>query len=331
MKVSLRRLLFAFGIGLLLALAACSPNEPATGDLSEATPPADAAEPDSTVPGSSPMDGFPRTLVDGIGTTLILEAPPQRIFSGAVAIDNILLEIADPSTVAAVTLFATDPVYSYVVDKVDENMMLVDALNPELVIAADPDLVLVASWNDADAIRQIQELGYPVYTFTTFGGLEDALLNIATIGALTGEEEAAQALIDQFYREYGQIAAAVAGRERPTVLYWNDWGSTTGTDTAVDSIIRYAGGINLAAEHGIEGWQVVDAEWILSLDPDVIITDAHHEFQARLADHPALSRLTAVRTNRVYYIDHMGALNHHFILAIEELARHLHPDAFVDQ
>lgn len=209
-------------------------------------------------------------------------------------------------------------------------MLLIDALNPEFALLADPDIVLVASWNDADAVRQIRELGYPVYTFTAFGDIDDALENIARVGEILGEEAAAQRLIDDFYARYGRIAAAIAGRERPTVLYWNDWGSTAGTDTAVDGIIRYAGGINLAAEAGIEGWQLVDDEWILAMDPDVIITDAYHEFQARLEDHPALGSLKAVQTGRVYYIDHLGALNHHFILAIDQLARLLHPDAFTD-
>ncbi len=276
-------------------------------------------------------NAFPRTVIDGTGAEIVLDEPPQRIFSTAAAIDNILLSVVDPERVVAVTIYATLEGYSYVADRVAPHMMIVETLNGEQVLAANPDIVLVASWNDPDAVAQIKSLGMNVYTFTAFGGIEDALENIARIGEITGAEAEAQKLIDEFYRKYGEIAARIAGREKPTVLYWNDWGSTAGTDTAVDGIIRYAGGENIAATVGIEGWQIIDAEFILQLDPDVIITDANPEFAARLENDPVLESLTAVRTGRVYYISHTDALNHHFILAIEELARKLHPDAFVEQ
>lgn len=274
------------------------------------------------------VNAFPRTVIDGTGEEIVLHEPPQRIFSTAAAIDNLLLSIVDPERVVAITMYTTLEDYSYVADRVEPHMMIVETLNVEQVLAANPDIILVASWNDPDAVAQIKSLGMKVYTFTAFGGIEDALENIARVGEITGSEAEAQQLIDEFYRRYGSIAARIIGREKPTVLYWNDWGSTAGTDTAVDGIIRYAGGENIAATVGIEGWQIIDAEFILQVDPDVIITDANPEFAARLEDDPVFGSLTAMKTGRVYYIPHTDALNHHFILAIEALAQKLHPDAF---
>lgn len=277
------------------------------------------------------VSAFPRTVVDGTGAEIVLNEPPQRIFSTGVAIDNLLLSIIDPERVAAVTSFATQEGYSYVADRVAPHMLIVEALNAEQALAANPDIVLVASWNDPDAVAQIKALGLKVYTFTAFGGIQDALENITRIGEITGSEAEAQNLIDEFYTQYGAIAARVIGRDKPTVLYWNDWGSTAGTDTAVDSIIRYAGGENIAATAGINDWQTIDAEFILQVDPDVIITDVNPDFAARLEGDAVLAQLSAVREGRVYAIPHMDALNHHFILAIEALARELHPDAFDEQ
>src|SRR5690625_1167689 len=92
---------------------------------------------------------FPRTVDDGLGNQLHLAAAPERIISTGLAMDNMLLTMVDPGRVVGVTRFATDPqAGSYVADWVRDHMVLVDALSPELVIAADPDLVLVASWND---------------------------------------------------------------------------------------------------------------------------------------------------------------------------------------
>ena len=41
-------------------------------------------------------DAFPRTVVDDIGQEIYLEAPPQRILSVGLAMDNILLSVTDP-------------------------------------------------------------------------------------------------------------------------------------------------------------------------------------------------------------------------------------------
>ena len=111
------------------------------------------------------------------------------------------MSIVDPERVVAITIYATLEDYSYVADRVEPHMMIVETLNVEQVLAANPDIILVASWNDPDAVAQIKSLGMKVYTFTAFGGIEDALENIARIGEITGSEAEAQQLIDEFYRQ----------------------------------------------------------------------------------------------------------------------------------
>lgn len=272
---------------------------------------------------------FPRTVTDGLGQELLLQTPPQRIFSTGLAMDNLLLSIVDPTRVVAVTRFATDPAMgSYVADKVTPQMILVDALSPEYVIAANPDIVLVASWNDPDAVEQIRRLGYPVYTFTAFDTINDALDNLRRVGQISGEEDSAEALINGFNDQYSAISNATAHREAPKVLYFNSWSSTVGTGTVIDDIIRYAGGRNVVSEAGIAGWPQIDYEFVLESNPDVIITDSGSDFAQALLNDPLLVTVNAVRDGRVYHIDHTGALDHHLILAVSQLAELLHPEAF---
>ena len=271
---------------------------------------------------------FPRTLVDGAGRQVHLAAPPQRIFSATLATDNIVLSIVDPARVVGVTIYAKDPTGSYVVDKVQPHMTVVEALSPELVIAARPDVVLVASWSSPDAVTQLQELGIPVYVFSAFDTVADAMENIRRVGEIAGEEERAQELIDGFYAQVAEIEARVAGRPRPRVLSMNSWGNTTGLNTPLHDIIEMAGGINAAAEAGIAGWQEINPETVIQLNPDVIVTESGEEFVQRVLADSALQSVKAVREGRVYALDHTGALNHHFILAIRQLAELLHPEAF---
>lgn len=279
---------------------------------------------------ASAAGAFPRTVVDDIGQEIYLEAPPQRILSVGLAMDNILLSVTDPSRVVGVTTLATDPQWSYVADLVSPHMTLVQQLNAEQVLALAPDIVLVAAWNDPDVVHQLRELGIRLYTFAAFDTVADALDNIARIGEITGDDDRAQALIDEFYRRYGQIAFRIAGRERPLVLSWDDWGTTAGPGMSIHDVIELAGGVNAAARHGIRGWHTIDAEAVIQMNPDVIVTPSGAEFARRIQNDPVLQSVDAVRNGRVYHIEHMEALNHHFIEAIETLARTLHPEAFVD-
>lgn len=274
--------------------------------------------------------GFPRTVVDGLGHEIYLESPPQRIMSVGLAMDNILLSITDPERVVGVTTLATDPVWSYVADKVAPHMSLIAQLNAEQVLALQPDIVLVAAWNDPDVVHQLRDLGIVLYTFTTFDTVADALENIARIGAITGDDDRAQTLIDDFFRRYGEIAFRIAGRERPRVLSWDDWGATAGPGMSIHDVIELAGGVNVAAEYGISGWHTIDTEALIEMNPDVIVTPSGRAFAETIQNDGVLQSVSAVRYGRVYYIEHMEALNHHFIEAIDQLARILHPEAFID-
>ena len=272
--------------------------------------------------------GFPRVVVDGLGNEIVINTPPQRIFSTGLAIDNILLSIVAPERVAGVTRFAADSSGSYVADKLAGHMMIIDALNAEMVVAARPDIVLVASWSNQDEVRQIQDLGFDVYTFTGFSTVGDALDNIRRVGEITGDEVEAERLIGEFWQRYETIAGRIGDARRPTVLSWDSWSTTTGVGTSMHDIIEMAGGTNLAAVRGIEGWQTIDAEAIIAMAPEVIVTHESEEFAQRILDDPALQTVPAVQNGRVYSVDHAEALNHHFILAIEQLAMYLHPEAF---
>lgn len=310
-------------LALFGAVFAALPLAPAAQAQGASAPPQEPPAPEAACSGE-----FPRVVVDGTGKEIALEAPPQRIFSTALAVDNILLSIVPPERVIGVTRYAADPAGSYVMDKLADHMVIIDALNAELVVASRPDIVLVASWSNQDEVRQIEALGFKVYTFTGFSSVQDALDNIRRIGEITGCEAEAQALINGFWSRYEQIARRIEGRERPKVLSWDSWSTTTGLGTSMHDIIEMAGGTNLAAVHGIQGWQVIDAETIIAMAPDVIITHEKGGFVEKILNDPALQGVPAVRNGRVYTIEHAEALNHHFILAIEQLAKLLHPEAF---
>src|SRR5690606_37393825 len=171
-------------------------------------------------------------------------------------------------------------------------------LNAELVVATQPDIVLVASWSNQDEVRQIEALGYKVYTFTSFSTVDDGLETVRRIGEITGFEAEAEALIAEFWRRYEKVAQRIQGRERPAVLSWDGWSTTTGLGTAMHDIIEMAGGTNLAANHGIQGWQMIDAETIIAMAPEVIVTYKGPEFVGGMLNDPALKSVPAPKSGR---------------------------------
>ena len=93
-------------------------------------------------------------------------------------------------------------------------------------------------------------------------------------------------------------------------------------------IIEMAGGTNLAAVHGIQGWQVIDAETIIAMAPEVIVTYEGPEVVARILNDPVLQNVPAVRERPGVLGGPYGSREPYYILAIEELAEYLHPEAF---
>jgi len=278
-------------------------------------------------PGCS-ASGFPRTVVDGLGREIFLAEPPQRIFSATLATDSILLSMVDPSRIVGVTVFAADPSYSFVADKVAGHMAKIEQLNAEVVLASRPDIVLVAFFNNQDVVRQMRDLGLKVYTFTGFSSVLDVIDNIERIGEITGCEAAAAAIVNATYERYGRVAAKIAPRPRPAVLYWDNWGSTAGSESTLHDIIQMAGGDNVAARHGITGWNVIDVESVVAMNPEVIITSYAPEFVQEILNNPALQEVPAVKAGRVYFLSNIDAPDHRIFDVIEELARLLHPEAF---
>src|SRR5690606_5167325 len=278
--------------------------------------------------GAWAADGFPRTVVDELGRVIGSERPPRRGVSWCLARATILGSLTDPRRVVGVTRYAVDAAQSYVVDRVGDHMVIVDALNAEQVLAAEPDIVLITDWNDPDVVRQLRDLGVRMYTFTGFDSVEDALDMILRIGEITGDDQRAAALVEAFRQRAVQVAQATAGRPRPKVLYLDDWWATVGPGIAYHDMIEMAGGINVAAEYGIQGWQPIDPEAVLEMNPDVIITSKGEAWLDQLRAAPVVQAVTAGREGRLYHLDHMEIHSQHYIRAIEELAALLHPEAF---
>jgi iron complex transport system substrate-binding protein len=164
--------------------------------------------------------------------------------------------------------------------------------------------------------------------------LADVLADIRRVGALTGREAAAEALLGELDRRLAAVRAAVAGRPRPRVLAleWLDPPFAGGH--WVPEMIALAGGTDAVAAPGDHSARLT-WEQVAAADPDVIVAmpcgfdeAGAGEQLATIAGRPEWRALRAVREGQVHPVDANGCFSRpgpRLVDGIERLAAIFHP------
>jgi iron complex transport system substrate-binding protein len=202
-------------------------------------------------------------------------------------------------------------------------------VSTEAILAARPDILLVQMAEKSfDAVRSSnREIKVEHFDIET---LEDVGLAMERIGRLAGKEEIGSRAKAEFQDRLAKVAARVAGKGRPKVLFvmgYQDNISTVGGNTFVGEMIQAAGGQNVAA--AASGWIDTNRDYILSKAPDVVVcwTDAGQEAAAK-AHWSSLPGLPAAATGRVFAVSdrYWTIPTGRTAGLVEELAQMIHPD-----
>jgi iron complex transport system substrate-binding protein len=259
-------------------------------------------------------------------------AKPRRIVSANLGADQILMDLV-PERMLSVSYLSADPRLSHVAAAVETvpHKVKTDA---EQILALAPDLVVLGRMSPAAVFSPLEESGARVFRFTEYQSIEGIIETIRQLGEAVGEQERAADLAAAMNHRLHRVCDWVGEARRPGVLYYNLGGFTSGTGTFVDSIIRAAGGDNLAVELGITGSKRLSLEYLFVLDPDVLVVMAPGRWSPRAEEeflaHPAVRRLRAFRERRIFSLParYLFAPSHHVVQAVEDLARFIHPKGF---
>jgi iron complex transport system substrate-binding protein len=156
---------------------------------------------------------------------------------------------------------------------------------------------------------------------------------LTRLGALADREARAAEVVAALEGRVRAVAARVAARPRPRVLYvvWPEPLIVPGRGAAVTELIELAGGASVSAD-GPEGYPRYSVEAAVARGPEVIILARHGAGTAPYAREKweRFADLPAIRAGRLHAVD--GDLFHRFgprvVDALEILARLLHPEAF---
>lgn len=221
-------------------------------------------------------------------------AKPARVVSINLCTDQNLLVLADRERIRSVSHVAAQPAYSTVA--ADVAGIPLNHGGSEEILPLDPDLIVAGRLTARSTVLMLQRLGYTVVALDISRSLADIRDRVAEMGRALGEDDRAAAVIAAFDSRLRALQADI-GAERPTALYLQPNGYTSGRNSLVGDIIEQAGFENLGASLGIDGFGHLPLEKVLAAAPDVLITDEDRPSTPALAyealEHPAIGALFA--------------------------------------
>jgi iron complex transport system substrate-binding protein len=220
------------------------------------------------------------------------EPAPRRVVSIGACLDPILLALADPGQIAALSHFARDPLTSTVAEQA--RGFAITHESAEEVVALDPDLVLASKRSGLYARTALKARGLRVEEFDVPSSVEASLEQVRTIAALVGQPDRGEALVARI--EAALVAAAPKpGEPRLRALVYQSGGLAAGPATLLGEMLERCGFENGAARYGLRKWGSVSLERVLADPPQVLLAGARAEgaptWADRVIDHPALESL----------------------------------------
>jgi iron complex transport system substrate-binding protein len=250
---------------------------------------------------------YPRDAVDSDEVTVSIARPAHRIVSQYWSIDEFVYSVLPPQDVVAVSQSAYTEEISNVYQSVQQFKPAV-ATDPERVVALDPDLMFVSNSGRADYTSLARSSGVPVYRMeTNFETLDQIEQNIRLVGYLTGQDESAAKETSRFHAAIEKaVSLRPPGSPKPRILGLGGRYSY-GSKTLFQDIVTKLGGVNVAADNGIVGYDSLNFEQIIRWDPEWIVagakTGSTKQVLATLLSDPAISLTQAARNGHIVVLD----------------------------
>ncbi len=280
--------------------------------------------------------GWPRQ-VEGLNGIIEIPAKPQRIITASIGHDEMVIAIAPVARLVAVGGVSKNATYSNVAVHVQDKPEI--TRDPETIIAQNPDVVVTSPHFTAELVDALSRVGIPAIQTELDHGAEARINNILLLGYILGEEARALEFAQEVRgRHEALIDVTGAKQSKPRVLALTSYSDdlwVAGAGSTEGSVIEAAGGVNAAADQGVEGNQTTSREGVIAMNPDIIVIPqpvefGAEEFRERLRSDQALQEVPAIQDGRVYVVEskHFTTLSYWNIRGAEDLARILWPDDF---
>jgi iron complex transport system substrate-binding protein len=231
-------------------------------------------------------------LLSGLAQSAAADPAPRRVVSLNPCLDAILLEVADPGQIAALSRYSASPRQSAIAAR--------SARFPhtwgsaEEVAALKPDLVLTSGMGAMALSGVLPRLKVRAASFTVPSSVDESLAQIDMVARLVGHPERGEAL-DARIRAVLAAAQPRPGEPRLGALIYEYHGLASGPGTLVDELMRRTGFDNRAPRYGLKRTGAVPLDALLADPPQVLLSGRLAPDEPAWADrvlgHPALKAL----------------------------------------
>ncbi|HSP29707.1 MAG TPA: ABC transporter substrate-binding protein [Ilumatobacteraceae bacterium] len=256
-----RRLLGAVA-GLALITAACGSDDSSSSGSSSTDP--------TVVETTSPESAAPDETVDSSTVTPSeSDGADQRVVSLSPTHTEMMFAIGAGDQLVAVDQFSDYPAEAQALP----NELSAFDNNVEAIAAYEPDLVLIGG--DFNGLGpQLDELGIAWWDGPASTTIDDTYRQIEELGAVTGRDAEADALVASMQAEIDEIVASTPVPTEPLTVFHelDDTLFSLDSTTLFGELYGLLGLRNIAdtAEGDSGGYPQLNAEFVVSADPDFI-------------------------------------------------------------
>lgn len=198
---------------------------------------------------------------------------PMRIVSLNLCLDTLLLELAPPERIAAISHYALDPYRSMIAERA--KTLPITYETAEEIVALRPDLVLTSRHSAPGTRHALTRVGVHFELFDVPKSIDASIAQVRQMAALLHRKEAGEALVARIEaaieaarppKNFVPLSAAVyhAADYQPDAL-------TAGINTVTGQLMRVAGLDNVAERYGIKTYSPLSLELLVSAPPQVLL------------------------------------------------------------
>jgi len=256
-----------------------------------------------------------------------------RVVSQTVGTDELLLALAEPGQIAALSHLARNPDYCVAAEEARRYPSLSSNGDAESVLRFNPTLVLCTDYTRTEMVAQLRRSGTRVVIFDRYFTLADSYANLRTLGRELGSEKRAERIIAGCEGRVAALEARLMHASKVRVIAPSTFGMIPGSQSTFQDLCDHAGADNLACTLGhIIGHGVQPSEAMLTWPVDCVVV-AGADLGSALAPFrtlPPYEFMPAIKAGRAVLLPpaQLGCVSHLRVEGYEILARQLHPEAF---
>lgn len=200
--------------------------------------------------------------------------------------DAILLELADPDQIGAISHYSHDEKSSSSDSSLARKFPAIGQ-SAEEIIALQPALVLAGGHISASTLEALKQMDIKVLQSPVANNIAQSHEQIMSIAKAIGQEKRGIAMIAKID---ASLDSARPRNAKPIpAIVWQGGGLVPGKDTLIDEIMSLTGYDNIVSQYGLSQWDIIGLERLSANPPALILRGGNTA--DRILQHPILDEI----------------------------------------